>query len=178
MIDYRALWADALTFDAFLAVVGEEHRELWEGIFRLTKRPSWVGELVPATAGLKLLVLVEDWCGDASNTVPVLARMASETPGVELRVLLRDQHPEVMDRYLTNGSRSIPIVIVLDREFGAAGQWGPRPAELQAWVTANRATLPKVELYSTVRKWYARDCGETTLREVLAVAGLRAKRVA
>lgn len=37
-------------------------------------------------------------------------------PELELRVLRRDEHPEIMDEYLTNGSRSIPVVIVLDRE--------------------------------------------------------------
>ncbi len=56
-----------------------------------------------------------------------------------------------MDRYLTNGSRSIPIVIALDEEFQELGHWGPRPAELQAWVMANRVTMPKAELYPQVR---------------------------
>ena len=68
-------------------------------------------------------------------------------PGLELRVLRRDEYPEVMDRYLTNGSRSIPIVIALDEEFRELGHWGPRPRELQAWVMANRASIPKAELY-------------------------------
>jgi len=31
----------------------------------------------------------------------------------------------------------------------------------------------KGELYPEIRKWYARDRGETTLKEVLEVAGLR-----
>jgi hypothetical protein len=77
-----------------------------------------------------------------------------------------------MDRYLTNGARSIPIVIALDESHQEMGHWGPRPTELQAWVMANRGTMPKSELYPQVRKWYARDRGETTLREVLEVAGL------
>jgi hypothetical protein len=83
-----------------------------------------------------------------------------------------------MDRYLTNGSRSIPIVIALDEDFTELGHWGPRPAELQSWVLANRLTLPKTELYPLVRRWYARDHGESTLREVLAAAGFPVARVA
>ena len=46
-------------------------------------------------------------------------------PGLELRVILRDANPEVMDQYLTNGSRSIPIVIALDENFQEMGHWGP-----------------------------------------------------
>jgi hypothetical protein len=74
-----------------------------------------------------------------------------------------------MDRYLTNGSRSIPIIVALDREFHELGHWGPRPSELQAFVLANKGTVPKAELYPQVRRWYARDRGETTLRDVLAI---------
>jgi hypothetical protein len=90
-------------------------------------------------------------------------------PGISLRIIRRDEHPEVMNRYLTRGARSIPIVIVLDREFRELGHWGPRPAELQAWVMAHKDTMPKEERYKEVRRWYARDRGETTLREVLGV---------
>jgi hypothetical protein len=101
-----------------------------------------------------------------------VARFADAVPGMELRLLRRDEHLELMDRYLTNGARAIPIVIALDEGFRELGHWGPRPAELQAWVLEHRPRVPKAELYPQVRRWYARDRGETTLREVLAAAGL------
>jgi hypothetical protein len=69
-------------------------------------------------------------------------------------------------------------VIVLDENYQELGHWGPRPTELQAWVMANRTTLPKTELYPKVRKWYAKDHGETTLREVLEAAGFSVAKVA
>jgi Thioredoxin len=127
---------------------------------------------VPPGTRRRLLVIAEDWCGDASSTIPIVARFADTVPGMELRLLRRDEHPELMDRYLTDGARSIPIVIALDDSFRELGHWGPRPAVLQAWVLENRPRVPKAELYPQVRKWYARDRGETTLREVLATAGL------
>ncbi|MGZ8392983.1 MAG: thioredoxin family protein, partial [Gemmatimonadales bacterium] len=105
--------------------------------------------------------------------VPIIARLVSQAPGLELRVILRDKNPELMDQYLTDGARSIPIVIALDDKFQEVGHWGPRPAALQVWVMANQATTPKAELYPQVRKWYARDRGETTLREVLEAAGFQ-----
>jgi hypothetical protein len=171
MTDLEALWQQALPYDRFVAE-GDNHRGLWEGIYRLVRLPEWVHQAVPQGTCRRLLVIAEDWCGDASSTVPILARFADAVPGMSLRVLRRDEHPELMDRYLTNGSRSIPIVIVLDESFLELGHWGPRPAVLQAWVLANRPLVPKAELYPQIRKWYARDRGETTLREVLAIAGL------
>jgi hypothetical protein len=70
------------------------------------------------------------------------------------------------------------VVIALDENFQELGHWGPRPSELQSWVMANRGTMPKAELYPKVRTWYARDRGETTLREVLAAAGFAVAKVA
>ncbi|MGH7510297.1 MAG: thioredoxin family protein [Gemmatimonadales bacterium] len=178
MLDFRKLWESALTFEAFVAVCKAEHCGLWQAIYNLARIPGWAPAAVPPGVKRKLLVIAEDWCGDASNTVPVVARLADLVPGLELRVIMRDAYPEVMDQYLTNGSRSIPIVIALDESFQEIGHWGPRPAELQAWVMASLGTMPKTELYPKVRQWYARDRGETTLREVLETAGFPVAKVA
>lgn len=178
MLDFKKLWDQALTFEAFVASCKAEHCGLWQGIYKLARVPQWALAAVPQGVDRKLLVVAEDWCGDASNTVPIIAKLTDSVPGLQLRVIQRDTYPEVMDQYLTNGARSIPIVIVLDEEFQEVGHWGPRPSELQAWVMANRATLPKTELYPMVRKWYARDRGETTLREVLEAAGFSVAKVA
>ena len=170
-IDFAAVWANAMTFDAFLGD-SVEHKGLWEGIYRLARIPEWAPDAVTEDHQRRLLVIAEDWCGDASNTIPILAKWAAQTPGLELRVIKRDEHPAVMDRYLTDGGRAIPIVIVLDGMDRELGHWGPRPAELQAWVVANRDEVPKEDLYPQVRRWYARDRGVSTLCEVATVAGL------
>jgi len=168
MPDFRRLWDDALPFHAFVDA-STEHRGLWEGIHRIAIVPDWARQHDFTAAPRHLLVLAEDWCGDASNTIPILAKLVEQLPGVDLRILRRDEHPAVMDRYLTNGSRSIPIVIALDADFMELGHWGPRPGELQAWVMANLGTAPKAELYPAGRRGDARERGESTLREGLAV---------
>ena len=170
MLDFKTLWDRALTFPDFLAA-STKHKGLWEGIYAIARLPVWAtGTPTPGTR--RLLILAEDWCGDASSTVPLVAKLVDHVAGLELRVLRRDENPDVMDRYLTNGSRSIPVVIALDQDYRELGHWGPRPRELQAWVMANRGAVPKGELYPKVRQWYARDQGESTLREVLQVAGI------
>ncbi|HET7042220.1 MAG TPA: thioredoxin family protein, partial [Gemmatimonadales bacterium] len=95
-----------------------------------------------------------------------LANWAAEV-GTELRIIDRDSWPAVMDRYLSDGARAIPIVIALDPAFHELGHWGPRPLELQAWVQAHKTTMTKDERYKETRRWYARDRGETTIREVV-----------
>jgi hypothetical protein len=172
-LDFPALWAGATPWPAFLRA-GMEHYELWRGVYDHVLIPGWALEGFTASPARKLLVLAADWCGDASNTVPVLARLADLVPDMELRVLDRDANPDVMQRYLTDGTRSIPIAIALDREFHELGHWGSRPTALQEWVMANKKMIPSPRRYLYARKWYARDKGETTLREFLtAITGQR-----
>jgi hypothetical protein len=173
LVDLADVWAGAMTFEAFLRE-SVEHKGLWEGIYRLAHVPDWAPGNVTGDDQRRFLVIAEDWCGDASNTIPVLAKWVAQTPGLELRIIRRDEHPAVMDRYLTNAARAVPIVIVLDGSNRELGHWGPRPTELQAWVLANRDLIPKQKLYPQVRRWYARDRGVSTLCEIATVAGLAA----
>jgi hypothetical protein len=170
-LDFEQLWAEAVPFDEFVASA-TKHQALWSGVYRTAQVPTWALEAVPAGTNRNFLVLAEDWCGDASNTVPVVAKFTHQVAGLDLRIIRRDEHPEVMDRYLTNGSRSIPIIIALGADFEELGQWGPRPDELQRFVMENRAVIPKDELYPQVRRWYAKDRGQAILREVLQAGGL------
>ena len=170
--DYRKYWELGFSWDDYLAAEVKEHRELWTGVWTRSRVPEWAASA--AVAGeWKLLVISEDWCGDASNTVPVIARLAEALPGVEMRVVKRDEHPELMDRHLTGGSRSIPLAVVLREDGSVAGQWGPRPAELQQFVLREKAAAlrPVGDIYRDVRTWYARDRGDTTIREILALLG-------
>jgi len=170
--DYRKYWDAGFTWSRYLADEVKEHPELWNGVWTRARVPEWAAS-APVGGEWKILVISEDWCGDASNTVPVIARLAEALPNVELRVVKRDQHPELMDRHLTNGSRSIPLAIVLRPDWSVAGQWGPRPSELQQFVLREKqaALRPVGDIYRDVRTWYARDRGETTIREILAVLG-------
>ena len=144
-----------------------QHYELWRGVYDHVVLPGWAIEGFMRSPVRRLLVIAADWCGDAANTVPVLARLADLVRGMELRILDRDSFPEAMDAYRTNGTRSIPIAIALDESLTELGHWGPRPVVLQAWVLANLKMIPSPQRYAYARRWYAKDKGETTLRELL-----------
>ena len=174
MPDFRALWDQGLPIDRFVATSAIEYRDMWKTMHRIARVPDWAVTGLPEDSVRRLLVLAEDWCSDGSSTVPVLARWTEAVPGLELRILRRDEHLDLMGDYLTNGALSIPIVIVLDEEFNQLGHWGPRPAPLQAWVKANRE-MPKPERTREIRRWYAKDRGETAIREVAALLDLPAK---
>jgi hypothetical protein len=166
---FAPLWDSALPFERFVEE-STQHCELWTGVYRTAKVPAWASEAAAQLGRrFRFVVIAEDWCGDASSTIPVVARFA-EAIGAELRILRRDEHPEVMDAYLSSGARAIPIVVVLTDAMEELGHWGSRPAELQAFVMAERAQgRQSKEYFPEVRRWYAQDRGESTLREILAV---------
>jgi hypothetical protein len=77
------------------------------------------------------VIITEPWCGDAAQCVPVLEKIAQTNSLVKTAYLLRDEHPEVMDAYLTNEGRAIPKLICLDDSANEIFTWGPRPAVIQ-----------------------------------------------
>jgi hypothetical protein len=74
------------------------------------------------------MVLTEPWCGDSAFLLPVIAEAAALSDDVTLRILLRDDNLDVMDQYLTGGSRSIPKLVGFSQEGQELFTWGPRPA--------------------------------------------------
>ncbi len=170
-IDFTAYCAQAQTFDEFVQAAAPEHRPLWEGIYRTARVPDWAATPLPEPR--TLLVLAEDWCADTASALPALQRWAQAAPGLSLRILRRDAHPELMNRYLTRGTRSIPVVIVLDGACQEQAHWGPYPAPLAAWVAEHKPpVLPKDEFVKGKRTWHAKDRGVTMLQEVAPLVGL------
>jgi len=160
----------AVPFDAFLEST-VKNADLWHATARRVEIPLETlarAEKIPGQ--WKLLVIADDWCGDAVNSLPYIARLAELVPNWELRVIGREVDPELMNAHLTNGtSRSIPVVIALDEEFIEHGWWGPRPAELQQWVLGPGMEMEQDDRYREVRRWYARDRGRTTLDEFISL---------
>lgn len=159
----------ALDFEVLLGTV-VKNADLWSAIWRHARVDDDHVRRVSSLGGAwHLLVLSEDWCGDAVNTVPVVARLAARCPNLDLRVLGRDANPDLMEAHLTGTARSIPVIIVLDEAFEERGWWGPRPTVLQRWVSGQGQLLEKTSRYREARTWYARDRGRTTLEEVVSM---------
>ena len=165
----RERYLAAPDFPAMLASA-QKNAELWAAVWRRAEvGEEYLHRLAKLHGAWHLLVLSEDWCGDAVNIVPVVAKLAELSTNADLRVLARDENLDLMDAHLTGTARSIPVVIALDADFRERGWWSPRPTELQEWVMGAGQSLEKTERYREIRRWYARDRGRTTLEEVLSM---------
>lgn len=114
-----------------------------------------------------IVVLTEAWCGDASQIVPVAYNFFKNFPFAEFRCFLRDENPELMDHFLTNNTRSIPIIALFDENMSLSGYWGPRPkAAQELYQSLRKAELPMDELVYQLHKWYADDKSASTINEL------------
>ncbi|MFN3917172.1 MAG: thioredoxin family protein [Flavobacteriales bacterium] len=117
------------------------------------------------------IVITETWCGDAAQNIPVIAHLAGANPKIELKLLLRDEHPEVMENYLTNGGKSIPKLIAFDNESGKElFVWGPRPESAQKLVLNYKNSdkkIPYNEFVKQVQLWYAKDATRSLQNELI-----------
>lgn len=166
-------WPASIPFETFLEGV-EQKADLWTSYAgRARLHEDEAARVTELPAKRKVLVLVEDWCGDAIRSVPTMVALAAASPDVELRVLLADSHPEALTSKLTRGARAIPIAVVFDEDGNEIGTWGPRPAPLQAALRAKIRTEgspgpeDKGEFYAPIMAWYAKDRGRTVAQELL-----------
>ncbi|QKZ13890.1 thioredoxin family protein [Spirosoma sp. KUDC1026] len=137
---------------------------------QITLLPEVTAALTEVPESWIWLVLTESWCGDAAQVVPVLHQMAMASSQVEIRFLLRDKHPVVMNVYLTNGGKSIPKLICLRKSdlTKELGTWGPRPAALQSLMNDWKVEqVPFQEVIERAQRWYNTDRTLSLQRELL-----------
>jgi hypothetical protein len=175
---YRQQISDLLASepDPRLAKMLPYYRENEERMDGLTPTIAVMPELQAAAQQLSQrytwVVITEGWCGDAAQLVPIIEAVAQASNGhLDTRYFLRDANPELIDRYLTNGGRAIPMTVLLHADsLIEAAVWGPRPAPAQAlFQDLKTREVPFAELAAQLHGWYGQDAIRTTQQELLAL---------
>ena len=173
--DYKSYVANSVNYDTYIAQMAEgavsypdeKYREYivmnQHRIQRLEKTYTPSTDIMRVVDSLdhpvRWLVITEYWCGDASQSLPVLHKIAEASKGkIQMHLVYRDKKPELMNAYLTNGSRSIPKVIQLNDSYQVTGVWGPRPKAAQDLVVQLKSNPETAADYANqLHLWYARD---------------------
>jgi len=143
---------------------------------RLEKTMTIAAEFVEQLKALKgdylWLVISEGWCGDAAQLVPIFHKMAELSPNIEMKIALRDDNNALMNLFLTNGARSIPKLIVIDKNtLEVLGDFGPRPQGAKQLILDYKAEHGVVDetAKTNLQLWYLHDKGLSTQKEIMAV---------
>lgn len=118
------------------------------------------------------LVITEGWCGDAAQIVPMFDKMEQASAQLKFRYVLRDENEALMEQFLTNGSKSIPKLILMDaKSFEIMGVWGPRPEGATQLILDYKATHGKIDetAKTDLQKWYLHDKGISIQNEVVEI---------
>ena len=116
------------------------------------------------------LVITEGWCGDAAQILPVFNKMAELSDKVELRIVFRDENEELMNLFLTNKTKSIPKLIIIDKETGSVvNHWGPRPKGAVNLIQNYKEQHGFIDetAKAELQMWYLHDKGISTQNEVI-----------
>lgn len=116
------------------------------------------------------IVIAESWCGDAAQILPVINKMASVSDKINLRIVLRDDNEELMNQFLTNGTKSIPKLIIVDKESNdVIADFGPRPIGAKQLILDYKAEHGVVDETAKIelQKWYLQDKGISTQNEII-----------
>ena len=118
-------FAQGLTFAAYLAQMRTNkerfEKRMADALITPADREAVRGRK------LEILVITEDWCGDALVGFPALARLVDDAPNVDMRVFLRDANPDVMDQYLKRGLyRTIPVIVFFDEQMNELARYMER----------------------------------------------------
>ncbi len=118
------------------------------------------------------LVLMESWCGDGAQTLPVINKIASFGSKIELKIVLRDTNDSLMQHFLTNGGKAIPKLLILQKEtLKVINSWGPRPQSLTKIVNAYKKEHGSLdaEFKQQIQVWYNKDKGLATQKDITSL---------
>jgi hypothetical protein len=115
------------------------------------------------------LVLSEGWCGDAAQILPVINKIAEASTKINLKVVCRDENDELMNQFLTNGSKSIPKIIIVDNNNEVINSWGPRPSIAAKMVLDYKDKNGGLDdvFKKDLQIWYNKDKGTNTQKDLV-----------
>lgn len=153
--------------------LGDRRMVRWEKTFKI---PEGIQQkLGTLDKELVFLVLAESWCGDVAASLPVIHKIAEASPNISLKVVLRDESLDLMDTFLTNGARSIPKLIVLDKANNEIiGEWGPRPSIAKQMVEDYKREhgILSDEFKQELQVWYNKNKGQNILDDIVELLAL------
>lgn len=115
------------------------------------------------------LVISEGWCGDAAQVLPILNKIAENSINIDLKIVLRDDNEDLMNEFLTNNSKSIPKIIVLDNANNVINSWGPRPSIATKMVLDYKTANGTIDanFKKDLQLWYNKDKGQNTQNDII-----------
>jgi Thioredoxin len=157
----RERFEQGMTFQQYLDQMGTNKETFTKFLSEIKVRPEDKEALAKLGKKLKVMVITEDWCGDALYNVPVLAKLVEGTPNIEMRVFLRDKNADLMDQYLNQGMfRSIPVFAFFDENMNEVARLLERPAKITEQLEKKMLEVRRSMRAENLEQWRQDVAGE------------------
>ena len=157
----RERFEQGMTFQQYLDQMGTNKETFTKFLSEIKIRPEDKEALAKLGKKLKVVVITEDWCGDALYNVPVLAKLAEGNPNIELRVFLRDKNVDLMDQYLNQGMfRSIPVFAFFDENMNEVARLLERPGKITEQLEKKMLEVRRSMRAENLEQWRQDVVGE------------------
>ncbi len=150
----RERFQQGMTYQQYLDQMTTNKDKFLQQLAEVRVRPEDRAVFVNRKEKLNILVITEDWCGDALSNFPVLAKMVEGAPNVEMRVFLRDRNPDLMDRYLNQSLyRSIPVFVFFDDRMNELARFVERPPSVTEYMEKKQLELRRAMREERKEEW-------------------------
>ncbi len=176
-VEYRTLLKKSLLTktkqeienDALLGytLLNDKRMDRLDKILKLSEET--INSIQNLASSFSFLVISEGWCGDSAQVLPILNKIATSSSNIDLKIVFRDENEDLMNQFLTNGSKSIPKVIIVDANNKVINSWGPRPSIATKMVLdyKEKHGIIDAEFKKDLQLWYNKDKGHNTENDIL-----------
>lgn len=137
----RQAWEQGSTPEAHLESMHKYQKRMRERMASVQLDKDVRGGLNRRTDVRYVLVVTEDWCGDAIFILPIVARLVEAADEVELRVALRHGHGDLQAQLAERAIDKVPVVIFMGANFQELAVWEEHPEahrrQFEKWKRAN-----------------------------------------
>jgi hypothetical protein len=172
-LNYQDEFEKGMSYDDYVGHL-DEHLSLHQLHYNKFLIDEDSQSIIKSLKPYKILIITEPWCGDSLALLPIIRKISELNTQWEIKILLRDSNPDLMDHFLTHGAKGIPVFLFLNETGELKFRWGPRPQKAAKIFEdhrqqINEGKLEKIDVIKKIRAFYAKDRGVTTLAELIGI---------
>lgn len=121
----RDRFAAAMTLEQFVATDTVRSDQWHANISRSSATAdAYFGRARGLTSQWHLLIVADNWCSDAVNTIPYIAAVGTASGRFDVRLLKKADASDLLRAHLLDGRAATPLGLVLDEQYQKRGECG------------------------------------------------------
>jgi Thioredoxin len=119
---------------------------------------------------IDVYIIMENWCGSSASNVPFVVKILNTIKGAKIHIVPRDANEDFMNLYLSDGKKSIPIVVAFDKNGNELFKWGSSTAAQSEYAKKLQAqNMEFPDFINAMKKWFLENNAEAIEADFLSL---------